>query len=220
MTWAWRRYQIGDYAEARELLEACRAHCPARGDSAYLHALATHVLGLVASAQGASAEASQMLADGLNDWRASGSPRVITCGLSCYSLAQLDQGDTATARSALQECLQISGANRDRWSVGFALMPLGLVALNEGQIAEARYLCAESTEIFRDLGDKWSLGLSLIAAGQVAAADDDPRAARRNFLEAAQLARETGLTPIALDAALGSPPCCCGPAGPRRRLSC
>jgi predicted ATPase/DNA-binding CsgD family transcriptional regulator len=196
-------FQIGSYAEAREQLETCRAHCLARGDSAYLHALATHVLGLVASAQGANAESTRLLADGLNDWRASGSPRVITCGLSCYSLALLDQGDTAMARAVLQECLQISGANRDRWSVGFALMPLGLVALTEGQIAEARYLCAESTEIFRDLGDKWSLGLSLIAAGQVAAADDDPRAARRNFLEAAQLARETGLTPIALDAALG-----------------
>jgi predicted ATPase/DNA-binding NarL/FixJ family response regulator/DNA-binding XRE family transcriptional regulator len=196
-------YQIGAYAEARQLLEACRAHCAVHGDSMYLHGLATHVLGLVGSAQGAYAEAAQLLADGLVDWRAGGSPRVITCGLSCYSLALLGQDDTAAARAALQECLRISSANRDRWSVGFALLHLGLVALAEREIAEARYLCAESIEVFRDLGDRWSLGLSLIAAGQVAAADDDPRAARRAFLEAAQLARETGLIPIGMDAAFG-----------------
>jgi predicted ATPase/DNA-binding CsgD family transcriptional regulator/tetratricopeptide (TPR) repeat protein/DNA-binding XRE family transcriptional regulator len=196
-------YQIGGYAEARALLDDCRAHCATRGDSAYLHGLATHVLGLVASAQGAYAEAVRVLGDGLIEWRASASPRVITCGLSCYSLALLGTGDTAAARAALQECLQISSANRDRWSVGFALLQLGRVALAQGETAEARYLCAESIEVFRELGDRWSLGLSLIAVGQVADADADPRAARRAYLEAAQLARDTGLIPIALDAALG-----------------
>jgi predicted ATPase/DNA-binding CsgD family transcriptional regulator/transcriptional regulator with XRE-family HTH domain len=196
-------YQIGKYAEARALLDQCRALCQVRGDSAYLHGLATHVLGLVDSAQGAYAKAAKLLGDGLVEWRASASPRVITCGLSCYSVALLGQGEAAAARAALQECLQISSANRDRWSVGFALLQLGRVALRQGETAEARYLCAESIEVFRELGDRWSLGLSLIAAAQVADADADPRGARRAYLEAAQLARDTSLIPIALDAALG-----------------
>jgi predicted ATPase/DNA-binding CsgD family transcriptional regulator/transcriptional regulator with XRE-family HTH domain len=196
-------YQIGGYDEARGLLEQCRTLCGTRGDSIYLHGLATHVLGLVDSAQGAYAKAARLLSDGLVEWRASASPRVITCGLSCYSVALLGQGEVAAARAALQECLQISSANRDRWSVGFALLQLGCVALAQGETAEARYLCAESIEVFRELGDCWSLGLSLIAAAQVADADADPRAARRAYLEAAQLARDTSLVPIALDAALG-----------------
>jgi ATP/maltotriose-dependent transcriptional regulator MalT len=196
-------YQIGEYAEARALLDQCRALCQARGDSVYLHGLATHVLGLVDSAQGAYEKAARLLGDGLVEWRAGASPRVITCGLSCYSVALLGQGETAAARAALQECLQISSASRDRWSVGFALLQLGRVALRQGETAEARYLCAESIEVFRELGDRWSLGLSLIAAAQVADADADPRAARRAYLEAAQLARDTHLIPIALDAALG-----------------
>jgi predicted ATPase/DNA-binding NarL/FixJ family response regulator/DNA-binding XRE family transcriptional regulator len=196
-------YQIGKYAEARTLLDQCRALCQTGGDSAYLHGLATHVLGLVDSAQGAYAKAAKLLGDGLVEWRANASPRVITCGLSCYSVALLGQGEAAAARTALQECLQISSANRDRWSVGFALLQLGRVALRQGETAEARYLCAESIEVFRELGDRWSLGLSLIAAAQVADADADPRAARRGYLEAAHLARDTNLIPIALDAALG-----------------
>ncbi|HET9222412.1 MAG TPA: LuxR C-terminal-related transcriptional regulator, partial [Roseiflexaceae bacterium] len=196
-------YQIGRYAEARALLDQCRSLCTARGDSAYLHGLATHVLGLVDSAQGAYEKAARLLGDGLVEWRAGASPRVITCGLSCYSVALLGQGEVAAARAALQECLQISSANRDRWSVAFALLQLGRVALRQGETAEARYLCAESIEVFRELGDRWSLGLSLIAAAQVADADADPRAARRAYLEAAQLARDTNLIPIALDAALG-----------------
>jgi predicted ATPase/DNA-binding NarL/FixJ family response regulator/DNA-binding XRE family transcriptional regulator len=197
-------YQMGEYVEANALLQECLRLCEEQGQSAaYLHALALHVLGLVFHAQGDSVGATQLYVKGLINWRAHGSPRMISCGLSCYSFVLIDQGDLTQARAVLQECLQITGANRDRWGIGFALLPLGRVALAEGQLTEARYLCAEAVEIFRDLGDRWSLGLSLIAAGQVALADNDPRAARRYFMEAAQLASESELAPIVLDAAFG-----------------
>jgi predicted ATPase/DNA-binding CsgD family transcriptional regulator/transcriptional regulator with XRE-family HTH domain len=193
-------YQLGYYNQAIEVLSECCAACD-QEHNIYLHGLATHALALALAAQGKYAQAEQISQQGLPEWRNYGSPRVLCCGLSTYSFVLLAQQKTAAARNALQECLQISSANRDRWSVGFALLPLGKAALAEGQLVEARYLCGESIDIFRELGDRWSLGLALLAANQVAITDNDTRQAHKYLRELIQLGQEGNLTPILLETA-------------------
>ncbi len=112
--------------------------------------------------------------------------------LSAAGALALVQGETAQARSLLQESLDIFGESGDNADKALAFMHLGDVSRYLGDYMEARPLYEESLAAFQDLGDKWGMASSLGNLGAIATKQGDHALAYSRYEQALEIFREVG----------------------------
>lgn len=112
--------------------------------------------------------------------------------LTYLGLAQMRQGDYASAGSLCEESLALFRALGDKWGLATTLNYLGGMALNQGDHAAARSRLEEALALGRELGDRTLVAVSLNSLGELARDQgDDARAAAR-YEESLALRRELG----------------------------
>jgi predicted ATPase/DNA-binding SARP family transcriptional activator len=113
-------------------------------------------------------------------------------GLNGAGILAWRQGDYATAKSQLQESLDIYQQLQDRAATATALGNLGLVLCDQGEYAAARRCHAKSLEIDREVGNLPNVAARLTNLGLVTMYEGDFEEARRFQDEGIALYRELG----------------------------
>ncbi len=103
-----------------------------------------------------------------------------------------EQGDYPSARTLLEESLDIDRELNDTWSVAVSLNALAVIAMDRGDVAEARSLFEENLALWRQLGDRAAIARSLSNLANVVKAQKDYAGARALYEEALGIFRELG----------------------------
>ncbi|GIK38414.1 MAG: hypothetical protein BroJett011_22470 [Chloroflexota bacterium] len=193
---------MGDYAEGRRLLHEGLLMKQALDDR-WGAAFCLRQLGLSAYYLGEYDEAHRLLSESLALSREMGNTWSIASSLNVLSMAAYAQGAYAEAQQLLEEGLALSQALEDRYNIAVALNSLGLVSQARGSPLEARRFFQESIAIWHEIGDQGDLAQTLNNLGATLLTLEDQPGARRCYLEALTVARETQVTPVALDALIG-----------------
>ncbi|MFL5805417.1 MAG: ATP-binding protein [Roseiflexaceae bacterium] len=133
-------------------------------------------LGMVASMQGASTEATALFEQSLALYRELGDQRGMGETLSRLALERLFQQDYAGARPLFEESLDVMRQQGDTRGSAFALGALGAVVMEMGDLAHARALYEESLALYWKLGDKRRLAFALFG---LAIVEEQPERAAR-----------------------------------------
>ena len=192
---------LGAYDQARTWFSRCITLARSRGETYFL-AVSESKLALVALAQGAG-DALALAQAGLANWRAVGHPHGLASGLWALSSVLLAQGAISDAEAAAREELRLATDVQGPWATATALLQLGTIALAREDIVTAHDLVQQSVDLFTSLGEPSGRGRALVTRGWVARAQGDEQEARAWFEQALNLARTTGLEPIALSAQFG-----------------
>ncbi len=191
--------QRGDFMRAREILSQSLGIFRALGDPQRTAALDNN-LGAVLRALGDLEAARACYEENLSIRRRLGDPRGAALALVNLGnlLAQMEQFEAA--HQAYQESLAISGERDDPWGKSLCLHNLGDLARQGGEQSLALRHYQESLALRRRIQDRSGAAYSLAGLGHACAALRDWDAARACFREAAELAVELKLMPVALDA--------------------
>lgn len=191
--------QRGDFVRAREILSQSLGIFRALGDPQRTASLDNN-LGAVLRALGDLEAAHACYEENLSIRRRLGDPRGAALALVNLGnlLAQMEQPEQA--RRAYEESLSISAERDDPWGKSLCLHNLGDLARLGGEHALALRHYQESLALRRRIHDRSGAAYSLAGLGHACAALRDGDAARAYFREAAELALELKLMPVALDA--------------------
>ncbi len=191
--------QRGDFVRAREILSQSLGIFRALGDPQRTASLDNN-LGAVLRALGDLEAARACYEENLSIRRRLEDPRGAALALVNLGnlLAQMEQFEAA--RQAYQESLAISGERDDPWGKSLCLHNLGDLARQDGAHALALRHYQESLALRRRIQDRSGAAYSLAGLGHACAALRDWDATRAYFREAAELAVELKLMPVALDA--------------------
>ncbi len=191
----------GRYAEAGDYFEQSVASAES-GSDALIAAYARAMSGFVAYGLGEYRLAEQLIRERLPVLRRLGKLWGLVFSLANLSSTLSALEEYAEAEQLLLEGLAISREMGDRWAVADCLKRLGLLltGLDAAKRLEARQLLLEGIAIYRDIDDHWGLTTTLNQLGQTCAALGEYETARQHLTEAIQLAHQSGLTPIVLDA--------------------
>jgi predicted ATPase/class 3 adenylate cyclase len=166
-----------DYAEARQMLEACLAL--RRGMGSPVETAATlSTLSMVRLHTGDVAGARDVEAEAVRIFREIGNPIGEAIGL--LHLGQIDAyiGQDADARSHLEKCLKIAGELEYHEVESECELMLGQLALDAADAAGARARFVRSLEVSQDAEDKRNESAALWWLGRVDLASRDFAAAR------------------------------------------
>jgi ATP/maltotriose-dependent transcriptional regulator MalT len=109
----------------------------------------------------------------------------------------LQQGDTATARSRVEESLALFKELGDRQNVAQSLGILAWILFVQGDYPKARDLLAESLTLARKMGSKWYIAACLVGLGAVVAKQGEAEWAARLLSSAEALCKEVhGVLPL------------------------
>ncbi len=102
------------------------------------------------------------------------------------------QGDNVSARTLLEEALDMCREIGDRQGIANALNNLGLLSLSQGDFLSARTLVGGALSVFREIGDRPGTASSLLNLGIVYMEQVDYVLARSALDESLTICREIG----------------------------
>jgi tetratricopeptide (TPR) repeat protein len=196
----------GMYARALELYSEGLEVATAIGDRWYIALCSTCLNGLVATTHMMvrSENPHERLQAAVADWRLIGDPRFTAFGLRILSQSALTLERYDEARLALEESAALNNSIGDRWGLGSAYRGLGVVAQTQGEHQQAVVMFRKSLDTFTELGGRWWVARVLAEMGLSFFALENHADAERAWNDSLRIARETGGTPVALEALAGS----------------
>lgn len=151
------RYWLGEYDEALTLLERAAS---LGGDDAWVRAHANRFIGDIAlNVHGNLSRAEWTFDEAVAAARELGDPWAIGRTLLISAWAPYTRGDVETARTMLEEALQVAGtaSNRDRWAEARALTFLSIVGAQDLHAEELLRLSHEALGIGEELDDSFTI---------------------------------------------------------------
>ena len=124
--------------------------------------------------------------------RASENPRAIAETLWFRGDMSLEQGDYATARRFLDECVVVSRRLNDPIMLPYPLISLARVACAEGDATQARALAEEGLALRRQEAPAWPVAIALTSLGEVERLAGEDQRALSLFTEALAVFRDLG----------------------------
>jgi predicted ATPase len=184
-------YSLGNYAEARQLLEAMAGEAR-RLELGTALAVATRVLGQLAIAEGAYAQAQELMQEALALARRAGdhlaeARSLRTLGLAAENLNKLDQAETCYRQS-----LALFQKVGDQMGAAGALANLGSLAVQRSEPDEAVRLFEQAWAIFTEIGFRWGAAYALIRLGQVLIGSGEDGRAQEHLEKALRICQEIG----------------------------
>ena len=184
-------YSLGNYAEARQILDGMTGEARRLGLGAAL-AVATRVLGQLAIAEGGYAQARELMQEALALARRAGdhlaeARSLRTLGLAAENLGNLDEAETCYRQSLV--LFQKVG---DQMGSAGALANLGSLAAMHGKPEEAAALYEQAWAIFTEIGFRWGAAYTLIRLGQVWIESGEYSRAQDHLEKGLQICQEIG----------------------------
>ena len=160
-------YTRGYLAEGRGWLEAALAHAPSGGapELALPRARALFAAGVLASEQGAEAQAQTYSEESLALFRAAGVLRGQAGALNTLGVLARNRRDYPRAETLYEEVLAIDRSLDDRRGIGAALHNLGIAVVQQGQTERALALFTESLALRREATNQWGTANTLLSIG-------------------------------------------------------
>ena len=164
-------YTRGYLAEGRGWLEAALARATSGGvpERSLARARALFAAGVLASEQGAEAEAQIFSEESLALFRSAGVLRGQAGALNTLGVLARHRRDYPRAESLYEEVLAIDRALDDRRGIGAALHNLGIAVVQQGQAERALALFTESLALRREVGNQWGTANTLHSIGAACA---------------------------------------------------
>ena len=188
------KWILGEYSQARELLEEGLALCQAEHLFDYLGTL-LHLLGHVAREQGEYERARSRFKELLALGRESvDQGKTVLAVLALLGLADIarEQGDAARVVSYCEESLILNRALGDPALESFAINNLGLAAWMQGDFGRASELLADSVRRHQEMGNPSGVAEVLANVGRLARAEERIGDARAALGESLTLSRASG----------------------------
>jgi non-specific serine/threonine protein kinase len=145
--------------------------------------------------QGKYAEASALLAEGLDLFRSVSDTRSVADALDNLANLARSTGNLATAADLARQALEIFEALEDKPGSIEALLQSGLVALARGDVDTAESVLQRGFTLAREVDDKWGMAGCQNGLARVQLARGDVREAARLGREAAQLSASVDDSP-------------------------
>jgi predicted ATPase/DNA-binding SARP family transcriptional activator len=181
----------GDYAQSKELLEACLTLARASGETRWV-AIAQNALGLVARRQGDPDTAARLYEESLALSRQIGDRLGVVNALANLAGVVNAQGDHERARGLYEESLAYSREAGDKLGIAADLNNLANVVFDLGDYGRARALYEESHALYKEGGDQYGQSLTLYNLGDLAIRMGDHERARSHLTEGLARARTLG----------------------------
>ena len=160
-------YTHGYLAEGRGWLEAALARAPSDGEPerSLARARALFAAGVLASEQGAEAQAQAYSEESLTLFRAAGVLRGQAGALNTLGVLARNRSDYPRAEALYEEVLAIDRSLGDRRGIGAALHNLGIAVVQQGQTERALALFTESLALRREAANQWGTANTLLSIG-------------------------------------------------------
>jgi predicted ATPase len=171
-------YHHGDYADAERLCAELLPLAKQLGQPLHMRNALT-IQGVVAMTQRQFKEAVGPLTDAVEIARSLGPSWLLGTSLLNLGAALLHSGNTAGARTNLEEALGTYEQIGDAHFVARAQEQLGYIALHAGDQRLARSLFRSALQAFIELDDRWGLGEALEGFSVLAAVGGEPERAAR-----------------------------------------
>jgi len=188
------KWLLGEYSQARELLEEGLALCQTEHLPDYLGTF-LHVLGHVAREQGDYERARSRFEELLTLERGNGGRReTVTAFLALLGLADIarEHGDAARVVSYSEESLRLTRAIGAPAMESFAIHNLGLAAWTQGDFGRAGELLDDSLRRLQEMGNRSGVAEVLANVGRLARAEGRIEDARAAIGESLTLSRSSG----------------------------
>ncbi len=190
------RHEIGDFVEAKPLLEESLAIWRELGDSEG-RAAALVDLGWVELWLGDAGRGRELSEESLHAYRELGDLRGQALALNNLGFVASLLGDFEEAGDHFGRSLDLRRRIGDRRGEGFQLANLAWAMVEEGEPARGRRLAAEAHEILRELGDEqlsaWALRMRGLAALEAGDAGDAERHLRESVSRWRRVGNRSGL---------------------------
>jgi predicted ATPase/DNA-binding SARP family transcriptional activator len=183
--------QLGQYPQARGLLEEAAALGRAMGDSECIGAALCN-LGEVAMEQADYEQARRLFQESLEARRSLRSRINQVWSLAALGDVDRAQGHYDRARAFYEESLAICREWGNQRYTAQRLRDLGLVAHHQRDGKTAQNLLSESLAIFREYGDRIGISLALKTLGDLALSRAEYPSARAYYQESLTLLRDLG----------------------------
>lgn len=181
----------GYIAEGRAYVRSALA-LPAIEQSDLARSWALYVGAALATGQSDHAEARQMLETCLQLRRGLGNPVDIAATLSTLSLARLQAGDAAGARTGEDEALAIFEQLGDRFGQAICLLHLAQIHLFSGDDAASRHFAERCLALARSLSHKEIEAECELVMGELAAEAGDGAGALERIRRSLSICAEAG----------------------------
>ncbi len=189
----WFYWRLGQYVDARSLLQAGLACLRAAGLEEDV-ALGVGALGLVRHNSGDYEQARQLYEESLAIYRKTGNQWGTVRALCRLGLLLHSLGEHARARELFHEAFHISQTINDQRGIAFSLAYLGLATSALGDHERARAYCEEGLRLCRDTGDHYGQALCLSYLGIILGRLQEYAQARERLHHARDMFQELGDT--------------------------
>jgi DNA-binding CsgD family transcriptional regulator/tetratricopeptide (TPR) repeat protein len=183
--------QLGEYAQAGHMYEACCAIYRERGDRGQVASALTG-LAMVARNQGDYAQARTLHDECLGIWRELDMRQSLAISLTELGDLSRDEGDVATSRAQYGEALSLFEALGDTAGVASSYLGLGQAARFEGQWEQAHELVEHGLALFRSGRDKLGMAYAIEELGRIARPIGETQRAVTMFQDALTLWMDVG----------------------------
>jgi predicted ATPase/class 3 adenylate cyclase len=194
-------YIIGDYMAAQELLSESLAIQRSIGDR-WAEGWSLGLLGWALFSEGKYQEAHALVEEMVQIYLGIGDPRLIGLAFSTLSLVTSALGDYGEAQRLARESVVISREIRHPWGEAIALCHLGIATYLTENYAQARDLYEQSLQIFQVTGNPWGCSQALVGLAEATLTLGEIARAYELACQAAKIACDAQLWPIALRALL------------------
>lgn len=192
----------GNLDRSNSLLTEGLVNARTAGDR-WFEAYAIFNLGYLASLKGQHEDGYAQMNEGMTIWRNLGDPFSIALGLNYLTPTMIKLGLYEAACDGLEDSIQICAASGNRWGAGTAYRMLGTVKIAMEDYPLAQSLLRKSLETFSGFTTGWDVCSSTLHLARSYLLTGDLKEARKAYLEGLNLAVQSGVTSLLLEAVLG-----------------